>query len=299
MNRRLVWKIAVTTNREGEEAVCELLESRLGVNPAAYANARTGKTVVAVYCDSKPAPALGKILKQELKRIRDCGLRIGSAKVLISTIKREDWAESWKRHFKPMEIGDALLIKPSWSRRKPKPGQSTMVLDPGLSFGTGHHATTSFCLEQLVRWRRAGETQSVLDIGTGSGILAIAAARLGYLPVHAFDFDPEAVKVANRNAQVNKVASLVRIKRQDLGRLPLRPVRQYDVICANLISTLLVAERIRIVNLLKPAGRLVIAGILKSEFVSVERAFNLLGLRTIKSKAKKEWRSGVLCRVGS
>ena len=139
-------------------------------------------------------------------------------------MRREDWAESWKRHFKPIEIGDALLVKPSWSKRRPRKNQAVVILDPGLSFGTGQHPTTAFCLREIVRLKLAKERgrlarefktrhhadepsalQSFLDIGTGSGILAIAAAKLGYQPVHAFDFDAEAVRIARANARANRV----------------------------------------------------------------------------------------------
>src|ERR1019366_10212180 len=102
--------------------------------------------------------------------------------------------------------------------------------------------TTSFCLNEIVRCRKNGTQPSFLDIGTGSGILAIAAAKLGYAPVHAFDFDPDAVLVARANARANGVHNQLRIVRRDVAKLPIQPVRQYDLICANLISTLLIPE---------------------------------------------------------
>lgn len=164
-----------------------------------------------------------------------------------------------------------------------------MILDPGLSFGTGQHPTTAFCLEEIVRCRKSGR-QSFLDIGTGSGILAIAAAKLGYAPVHAFDFDPEAVRIARANAHANGVK--IRIVRGDAAKLPLRPKRTFDVVCANLISTLLIAERKRIAAQVSRDGVLVLAGILRSEFPEVRRAFTALGLKPAAAAGKNEWRSG-------
>lgn len=166
------------------------------------------------------------------------------------------------------------------------------MLDPGLSFGTGQHPTTAFCLRELVRCGKKEACWSFLDIGTGSGILAIAAAKLGYAPVHAFDFDPDAVRVARANARANGVHNQLRIVRRDVAKLPIQPARQYDLICANLISTLLIAERCRIVAQLKRGGRLVLAGILKSEFLAVQKVFAKLGLKPAASKTEKEWRSG-------
>ena len=134
--------------------------------------------------------------------------------------------------------------------------------------------------------------RSFLDIGTGSGILAIAAVKLGYAPVHAFDLDPEAVRAARANSRTNGVQKKLRITRGDVARLPIRPARQYDLICANLISTLLVAQRRRIVNRLRAGGILILAGILKQEFSRVRRSFAELGLKLAVKETRNEWCSG-------
>jgi ribosomal protein L11 methyltransferase len=232
-----------------------------------------------------------KIL-EGLTQIKHCGLNTGTGRVTIAKIRHADWAESWKRHFQPIEIGDPLLIKPSWSKRRARKNQAVVVLDPGLSFGTGQHPTTAFCLSELVRCGKNRARRSFLDMGTGSGILAIAAAKLGYSPVHGFDFDPEAVRVARSNARANGVHKQVRITRRDVTKLPIRPGFRYDLICANLISTLLIGERRRIASRLQGGGTLVLAGILKSEFSRVQKAFAKLGLNLAASKTRNEWRSG-------
>ncbi|MDR3377962.1 MAG: 50S ribosomal protein L11 methyltransferase, partial [Verrucomicrobiae bacterium] len=252
--------------------------------------------------------AARKEIASGLAHIRSCGLATGRAAIEIARVRREDWAESWKRHFKPMVIrgGDdqgarrsrgacSLLVKPSWSRKKPVKNQAVVILDPGLSFGTGQHPTTSFCLRELVGFRAAGEPCSFLDLGTGSGILAIAAAKLGYAPVAALDFDPEAVRVARENARRNGVADRLRPVRGDVTKLALRPARQYNLVCANLISTLLVAERQRIVRQVKPGGRLVLAGILAAEFTEVRRAYADMQMKLCSSQTQNEWCSGAFC----
>jgi ribosomal protein L11 methyltransferase len=137
----------------------------------------------------------------------------------------------------------------------------------------------------------------MLDMGTGSGILAIAAAKLGYAPVDAFDFDPESVRVARENARKNGVLRKIHLTQDDVTKLPLRAEKRYNVICANLISTLLIAERERILARLKPDGVLVLAGILNSEFVLVQRKFEQAGLKLIASRIEKEWRSGTFRRM--
>ena len=156
--------------------------------------------------------------------------------------------------------------------------------------------TTEFCLRQLVTRRDPASRQSFLDIGTGSGILAIAAAKLGYASVHAFDFDSQSVRVARANARVNRVRHQIRIIQADLARLPRRAARQFDVVCANLLANLLIAERDRILARLKPGGVLVVAGILKREFTEVRLAYEAAGLHLVTSKLEKDWRSGMFAR---
>ena len=319
-------KVSIATSREAEEAVAEVLLRVLGQTPSSYLDAETGETTVSTYLE-KPAQwnaAVQAELHDGLRVIAECGLDVGPGEISASKVRREDWAESWKRHFKPLDIGDALLIKPSWVKRKPRAGQAVVILDPGLSFGTGHHATTSFCLKQLVNARSgaglgsrlgAGENAassprpparnpdlnpapplSFLDIGTGSGILAISAAKLGYSPVRCFDFDPESVRVAKANAAQNGVAHLVRPTRQDLTKLPLASATRYEVVCANLIFDLLIAERDRILNRVRPGGVLVLAGILQTQFAQVERAYRRAGWRLIATEVEKEWQSGAFRR---
>jgi ribosomal protein L11 methyltransferase len=286
-----LWQISVATNPEAEAAVAEFLEAVLGQPPVSWTSAETGTVMVSVYLPTQP-PSISAALAQRLARLRRQGFKIGSGKIQMRKIRREDWAESWKRHFRPIRIGSTLLVKPGWSKQRAQKNQAVVILDPGLSFGTGHHPTTAFCLQRLAIRRGRGLPQSFLDIGTGSGILAIAAAKLGYLPVEAFDFDPEAVRVARANARKNRVFDRLRIREADLTRLPARRVRRYDLICANFISTLLVQEAVRILAYLKPGGTLVLAGILRAEFTKVQQCYERMGLRLVNCRTDREWRSG-------
>ena len=309
-------QVSIATSREAEEAVAELVLRVLSQTPSTYFDAETGDTTVSTYLEqpSQWSAAARAELQAGLCTLTECGLDIGPGVIASSKVRREDWAESWKRHFKPLEIGDALLLKPSWEKRQPRKGQAVIILDPGLSFGTGHHATTGFCLRQLVEVRKgrgaglgsrlgAGRESrasapalSLLDIGTGSGILAIAAAKLGYSPVRCFDFDPESVRVAKANAAQNDVAHLVKPVRRDLTKLPPASATRYHVVCANLIYDLLIAERDRILSRLRPDGVLVLAGILQTQFAKVERAYRQAGLKLIATEVEKEWQSGAFVR---
>jgi ribosomal protein L11 methyltransferase len=129
-------------------------------------------------------------------------------------------------------------------------------------------------------------------VGTGSGILAIAAAKLGYGPVEAVDVDSDAVRTARRNARLNGAASIIRFRRQDFRRATRRPVRKYSVVCANLISSLLVEERERLLSGVDRGGLLVLAGILATEFAGVQQAYEAAGWRVVASRKEEEWRSG-------
>lgn len=294
MKQEAMWQIGVVTSLEAEAAVTELLGRLFNRAAAAYTNEETKVTTVSVYCQKRAewTPGQRAELTSGLKAIRAGGLNIGTGKILTRRVAREDWSESWKRHFKPIEIGSRLLIKPSWIKRRPRKNQAVVVLDPGLSFGTGNHPTTAFCLHELAANRQPGVAQSFWDVGTGSGILAIAAVKLGYTPVRAMDFDPESVRVARENARQNGTLKQLQLRRQDITKLPLAGVEKYDFICANLIANLLLAEKRKIVNRLHPEGRLVLAGILKVEFLQVQRAYEQMGMKLASSRVENEWRSG-------
>ena len=288
-------KISATTTLEAEEAVTELFARTFGITASSYHDVETAQVTVSLYLpDRRQWPPRTRLeLRRGLQHIRECGLEVGPGRIGAATVRRKDWAEAWKRHFKPILVGRRLLVKPSWSQRRALAGQAVVVIDPGLSFGTGQHPTTRYCLQQLAAWRKADADQSFLDIGTGSGILAIAAAKLGFAPVEAFDFDPDAVRVARTNARRNRVAEKLLLRRRDLTRSALRPARRYDLVCANLIYDILLDERRRILNCLKPSGRLVLAGILRNQFSLVQKAYEGEGMRLVDRTAKKEWESGV------
>jgi ribosomal protein L11 methyltransferase len=298
--QKTLWRISVATSLEAEDAVGELLAAIFGQASVTYHDLEKQTSLVSMFIEQGKFSPVGirRQISTGLNRIAGFDLPIGSGKIEIARVKREDWAESWKRHFHSIEIGKTLLIKPSWSKKCPAKNQAVVILDPGLSFGTGQHPTTSFCLHEIARGRK-NRTQppSFLDIGTGSGILAIAAAKLGYQPIEAFDFDPESVRVAKENLRKNRVTGQIKLSRCDVTKLPLKPARQFDLVCANLISNLLIAERWRIVKRLKRDGTLVLAGILAAEFGEVERAFADLELKLTVRRVENEWCSGAFCFI--
>ena len=139
MKGRPLWKVSIATSAEAEDAIAALLANAFGQPVATYTDVETGQTQVMTYLQQRPARFSGwrADLQDRLKRAIACGLSIGPGRISLAGVRWENWAESWKRHFRPMTIGSALLVKPSWSRLKPRKGQGVVVLDPGLSFGTG------------------------------------------------------------------------------------------------------------------------------------------------------------------
>ena len=298
---KLLRSISITTSLSAEDAVGVLLELEQGQTPSSYADALTRLSTVSVYgeIETRDVAGIKRRLREGLQVLAADGIDVAPARIQVKKVPARDWSESWKRHFKPLDLGPRLLVKPTWSRRVPKKTQALVVLDPGLSFGTGQHATTRFCLEQLVALRDPQSVQSMLDVGTGSGILAIAAVKLGYQPVNAFDFDADCVRVANENTELNGVAAVLIVTHDDITQVPKKPKQRYSVVCANLIYDLLIAERDRLLARVTPGGSLVLAGILETQFGMVRKAFEEAGWKLVAATTDKEWRSGTFMEVST
>lgn len=295
-----LWQVSVTATPEEEAAVAALLERHLGQSAVTFADARRGTTRVTVYCPHSardPRPRRAELLA-ELRSLRQHDIDPGPVRLTISLLPSRNWRESWKKHFRPFRIGKALLVRPTWSRCRPRAGESVIELDPGLSFGTGHHPTTRFCLEELAAFRE-DQPSGFLDLGTGSGLLAIAAAVLGYRPIEAIDVDPQAVRVAAANARRNHVRHRIQLRHQDLAQLPLPKHPAYALVCANLQADLLIREAGRIAGQVADSGRLVLAGILAKEMPAISSAYVRLGFRIARARTEGEWRSGCFVRAQS
>jgi ribosomal protein L11 methyltransferase len=291
---KVLHEIALTGPLEAEPILSAFLEHHLGIVPSSYDDLENQTTRVSVYLEEfqSNGAAFFDHLQGLLRQLeKDTGFPFSFEQ---NKLPQENWAESWKKHFRPISIAGKLLVKPSWSKTTPRVGQKVVVLDPGLSFGTGHHATTSYCLKQLVRFKALRPAVSFLDIGTGSGILAIAAAQLGFKPVEGFDYDPEAVRVSRENAVVNKLK--LKFYQADLTQLPEKTKKRFDLVCANLIFDLLIQQARKIGNRVKPDGALVLAGILRTQFDRVAAAYAVEGWALKNSREEKEWKSGLFLR---
>ncbi len=294
-----LWRVSLSVPLQAEDAVVELL-TRIFQTPAtSYFSERTKRSTVSVYLEKRSGinKAL-RLLAPSLLLLKEEDILFRIPKPRILPLKAQDWAESWKRHFKPFLAAKTFFVKPSWISRQPPRNVLEIVLDPGLSFGTGHHPTTRFCLDQIARIAKTRSTCSVIDFGSGSGILAIAAAKLGCHPIRAIDFDPVAVSVARNNAETNGVADRILFARADLTQVRFPPKRPYDLVCANLLADLLEANADRIAAFVAPGGSALAAGILNSQFQTVQRAFEKQGLCLEKHVTQREWTSGTFSKRG-
>ncbi|BDV41260.1 ribosomal protein L11 methyltransferase [Geotalea uraniireducens] len=206
---------------------------------------------------------------------------------MVAIIKEEDWATGWRQHFSPSRIGRHFVIKPTWEPFSPLADDLVIELDPGMAFGTGTHPTTKLCLEALesifLSQRTAGETPAVLDVGTGSGILAIAAAKLGAAPVIGTDIDPDAIAVARENCTLNDVTVA-------LSTTPLQEIAEhFTVVLANILAEDLVRMATELAAKVAPGGFLVLSGILLERERFVMDGFSTTGLSLRATTREGEW----------
>ncbi|HET6418963.1 MAG TPA: 50S ribosomal protein L11 methyltransferase [Geobacteraceae bacterium] len=212
----------------------------------------------------------------------------------LSFIKEEDWSASWKSNFKPVRVGKRLVVKPTWEEYTGKQEDIILELDPGMAFGTGTHPTTRLCMEimESIRFREgafsgipgAGPFQ-VLDVGTGSGILAITAARLGAARVLAIDIDTRALEVAVGNINLNGVEKLVSV-----SDTPLAEVRgDFDVVVSNILAEDLVKMAPELVKRIRKGGFLILSGILTEKEETVLLGFSLPGMILVEIMREDEW----------
>lgn len=216
---------------------------------------------------------------------------IDHLKIQIRYMENKDWMEEWKKGFQPLKIGKRLLIKPSWIPLNSSPDDLVIEIDPGQAFGTGTHATTQLVMEAMEDLcdHMPTRTKSLLDVGTGTGILAIGAAKLGFSPILCLDNDPLAVNAAKENVQKNQVAKVVQVSDQDISLID----RHFDVILANLDRSTLLTLADSIIQCLAPNGILILSGILTNQQAEVQACFSDKGMQPIRElrehTASPEW----------
>jgi len=206
------------------------------------------------------------------------------------TLAGRDWKESWKEFFHARRVSDRIVVRPPWEEFPARRDDRVVTIDPGMSFGTGLHATTRACLVFLDEMHARGRVRSFLDIGCGSGILAIAAAKLEISDVLAVDIDPDAVNCALVNAAANGVDSRFVCRAADLAFLSTG--RRYDLVAANILAPVLVEQAAKVSGLSR--GLLALAGVLSSQYQDVLAAYAAHGFHEVRRIDEAEWSSGLL-----
>jgi ribosomal protein L11 methyltransferase len=205
----------------------------------------------------------------------------------FTVLDEADWSEAWKAHYQPVRVGRRLLVKPAWLEAPVGPDDVLIELDPGMAFGTGTHPSTQLCLTALEDQVRPG--QRVLDLGCGSGILAIAAAKLGASEVLALDVDPVAVWVARENIIANGVEARVRVEQGSLESALSEPL-QFDLVLVNILAKVIVEMCAQgLAQVVRPGGRLVAAGIIDEQVSEVRDALESSGLRVETRRQSTDW----------
>lgn len=241
-------------------------------------------TVSAYYADDEKLQDRLKQIESELAAVEE---RIGSFRfgnIRFRSLSEKDWANEWKQYFHVTHVGESLVIKPSWEEYTPKEGEHVIKIDPGMAFGTGTHHTTNMCMARLEKVLLANA--EVFDVGTGSGILAIAAALLGAKSVKAVDIDAVAVRVARENIADNGLEDKIEVKEGDLLR---GTEGQADVIIANIIADIIIMLLKDIPGKLKDDGIFLASGIISDRRADVEAAAAEVGMKVDHVDEKGGW----------
>jgi len=283
-------KITITANETISDPIADFIcEQTGGVEQIPVIAAGAAQEQIVGYLENDPN------VEEKLKKITEylaelACLASGEEKTHLETevIPDEDWNKAWKERFKPLPITAHLVIKPTWEAYQPNPGEKVIEMDPGMAFGTGHHASTKLALEFIEGlFHDTNKTpKTVLDVGTGTGILAMAAALFGAQEVLAIDNDPEAVVVADENIQRNGLTPTITANGVDLKDIP----RQFDLVIANIIHDTLIELAASLAAHLNQNGKLIMAGILTGpQTDNIRAAYNALGLKHLETRSEGEW----------
>ena len=314
MNADELVEIAVEVDGEAAEAVAELFNRYNGgdwVEDSAAGEASGGGAVLeSTGYDDFGNPVAGEyrlVVKTYLKpgqRGRTIQRQIEEGlwrlrllypmpEPVARLVREEDWAHAWKRHYKPMRIGKRVLLTPAWEEPNALPDDVVVRLEPGMAFGTGLHPTTRLCVAALEKWVSQGD--SLLDIGTGSGVLSVVAAKLGAKLVIATDIDPLAIRAAKENARLNGVPIAPNQLIVEQGSIPAGQDGRFSVVVANILAEILIGlfeaayDNVPLAATLAPGGHLILSGILEEKAEGVVAAAARQGLREVERGQEGDW----------
>jgi len=261
------------------EAAVEFVVDQKGVNTIVH-----GFLQMTAYSDQKRL-ILEQQVGQYAREIADI-FQLPEPLVSSEVIADQDWSQKWKEHFKPFEIIPHLMIAPSWEPCEPPAGSRVIVMDPGMAFGTGHHATTRLCLQMLQEMVSKNPGCHVLDVGTGTGILGMAASLFGASQVTGVDNDQEAVTAAWENVRENHLEEKVSISGRSLDEIE----QGYHLVVANIVHDVLVALAEDLSRVTRPGGTLLLSGLIHGEQTeSIARCFQAKDFTLVEERRELEW----------
>lgn len=253
------------------------------------------QTCVKVYItDNQTGLDMLNQIKSELSLLKsmDLGNEFGSLEAQLSNISEQDWAQNWKRYYKPLKIGERVLIKPEWEEVGDCEERVIFNINPGMSFGTGTHQSTQLCIEQIERYIKNGD--SVLDLGCGSGILSIISMLLGAKEALAIDIDPNAADIARKNALLNSIdhknyKAIAGDVLTDTNLLQDLKEKKYNIVLVNIVADVIISLSENIKELLKKDAILIASGIILFRLEEVKSALVKNGLEIIDIITKDDW----------
>lgn len=218
----------------------------------------------------------------EVTPLNETGKALGE--VTLGEVSEDDWANSWKKFFKPTKIGSKIVIKPTWEEYDLQQGEIIVEMDPGMAFGTGTHETTAMCIEMLEKHVKCGTT--VLDVGCGSGILSIAAIKLGAGQGAGIDIDENAIRISRENAKINDVAHRIEFRH---GKIDEVVYEEYHIVVANILADVIVDMVPEIKRCMKCYGTFIASGIIQEKEEMVTKALEEVGLNIVEVIRRGEW----------
>jgi len=291
-------QLSIDTTQEAEDALSDLLIDMGSGGVQTDYDSFGKKIILTAYfpLDDNVGERVYKI-ERLLEKMRRLKINTGKGSISINSLDDTDWTQAWKSFFKPLPIGERILVYPSWedvSSVFPDRGVRDILIqiDSGMAFGTGRHSTTIVSLELLEKAIKGGEI--VADIGTGSGILAIAAAKLGAKKVIAVDIEPRAVEVAKANCELNGVSNVVQMI---CGDLTSAITGKFDILVSNILTKILIPMLPDIGSYLNRNSLLILSGILDTEVSEIENSLANEGLRILQTISHEEW-VGVMAGFG-
>ncbi|WP_438446204.1 50S ribosomal protein L11 methyltransferase [Gorillibacterium sp. sgz5001074] len=280
-----------TLNKERDTSLGQWYEKPLNDIPE-------GRAVIQGYFpEGTGMEAIVENLKERVEELKEYDIDTGNPTYAMREVDDEDWANAWKQYFKPLRVSDRLTIKPTWEEYEASPGEIILELDPGMAFGTGTHATTALCLRTLEKVIQPGD--EVIDVGTGSGILSIAAAKLGAKHVLALDLDPVAVSSATENTRLNGLEEQITVVLSDL----LQAIRTQEkegavihgvtlpvrVVVANILAEIILLFVDDVYQALQSGGVYIASGIIKQKQDVVEEALVKAGFAIEQRYEETDW----------